>query len=76
MSQMQPACHGKYISNEYFLTVRTDMIGCTCALETPMAKIPLVVVPMVNPSCYGFTAPADYKPQMQNAADITLTAHQ
>merc|ERR1712183_522188 len=61
MKQLQPAVkHAKYISNRYFLAVRTEFDGCTCCNETPDGKTPLTVVPMVNPATYGFAPPADY----------------
>lgn len=75
MSQLQPACHGKFITNEYFLSVRAGMDGMICCADTPVTKIPLFVVPIVNPNCFGLTAPADFKPQMQAPAKITLISH-
>ena len=54
MSQAQPAAHGQIIRNEYFLSVRTEFDGCTCCADLPSCKIPLCIVPNVNPACFGF----------------------
>lgn len=60
MSSAQPASHGNYVKNEYFIAVRTEYDGCTCCSSIPIARIPFVITPTVNPACYGFQPPADY----------------
>eukprot|EP00347_Sterkiella_histriomuscorum_P001387 403372231 len=72
MSQMQPACHGHLVRNEYFIAVRTDFEGCTCCTTFPSVKTPLVVLPIVNPQCFGFAAPPDFHPQTQQVAHISI----
>jgi hypothetical protein len=57
IQNIQPACHAHHITNEYFLVVKTSYDGCTCCSGLPHAKIPLNIVPVVNPECYGFQAP-------------------
>lgn len=54
MSMIQPATHGTHIHNEYFLRVYCSYEGCTCCASLPHASIPLNIVPIVNPACYGF----------------------
>lgn len=48
-TQMQPACHGTHVTNEYFLAVRCGYEGCTCCASLPLARIPLTIVPVMNP---------------------------
>lgn len=54
MQQMQPACHGHHVTNEYHLAVRCSYEGCTCCAGLPHAKIPMSIVPVVNPQLYGY----------------------
>ena len=65
MSQIQPACNSKKVKNKYFLTIRCTYEGCICCADTPMAKIPLVIMPVVNPECYGWQVPEGFEPQQQ-----------
>jgi hypothetical protein len=44
MSQAQPSTHGTIISNEYFLTVRTQYEGWSCLTVQPMARVPITLV--------------------------------
>jgi len=58
---MQPATrNAKYCKIRYFLAMETSYDGCTCCHETPEGKIPVTIMPLVNPACYGFAPPADY----------------
>ncbi|CDW78366.1 UNKNOWN [Stylonychia lemnae] len=72
MSQAQPACHGHIVKNEYYLAVRTVFDGCTCCADLPMARIPLVIIPVVNPQLVGFQVPKDYNPQVHEYCQVTL----
>ena len=67
MQNMQPACHGHNVKNEYFLAVRCSYSGCTCCSAQPYARIPLTIVPVFNPQCYGYQQPADFNPQIYQA---------
>jgi len=62
MAGVQPACHSKHITNEYFLVAETSYDGCTCCAETPDSRMPLTIVPLVNPECFGFKPQSDYQP--------------
>ena len=62
MASVQPATHSRFITNEYFLCTRTAYSGCTCCSDLPDARLPLTIVPMVNPACFGFQPPDDYEP--------------
>jgi hypothetical protein len=62
MENMQPQCHGMYVTNDYFLCVRCEFNGCTCCSQLPVARIPLTVVPIVNPQVWGYQQPQDFSP--------------
>lgn len=54
MASIQPACHGKYVKNEYVLVCECSYDGCTCCSDLPDSKSKISIVPMVNPECFGF----------------------
>lgn len=61
MSGMAPQCHSLYIHNEYFLNVNIKYSACNyCCSAEPTQRIPLTILPRVNPSTYGFEAPDGY----------------
>ena len=49
MSNMAPKCTGHHITNEYYLTVRCQFDGCVCCSAMPHARVPITIVPMINP---------------------------
>ena len=57
MTQIQPATrNAKLFSVRYYTNVQTHFEGCVCCCnETPDAKVPMTIHPMVNPACFGFT---------------------
>lgn len=59
MTQLQPACRmSKHFHARYFVEITTKFDGCVCCCnETPDAKVPMTIVPMVNPNCFGFAPP-------------------
>lgn len=63
MAAVQPATHSKFITNEYFLCTEVTYDGCTCCSNLPDSRLPLTIVPMVNPELFGFQPPEDYEPQ-------------
>ena len=60
MSSIQPACHGKWIHNEYHLIVKCEYDGCTCCSNLPDSDMKMTIVPMINPECFGFQPPAEW----------------
>jgi hypothetical protein len=54
MEGAQAACHGRHVVNEYFLKIELSYDGCTCCSNLPDASMPLTIVPIVNPNCFGF----------------------
>jgi hypothetical protein len=61
MSQIQPATRrAKKFSARYYSVVETKFDGCTCCNETPDAKVPMTIVPMVNPNSFGFAPPNNW----------------
>lgn len=53
MASLQPACHTPKFSNEYFLTVTLEYDGMICCVDLPDARMPMSIIPMVNPDCIG-----------------------
>jgi hypothetical protein len=72
LTQLQAACHSNFVKNEYFIKVNCFYDGCTCCGNTPQARVPVTIVPMVNPACCGFTAPQDFQPQMHPEVNVTF----
>ena len=59
MAGVQSACHGKRVKNEYFLCVLVEYDGCTCCVNLPDSRMPMTIIPIVNPACFGFQAPVE-----------------
>jgi len=72
MASLQPACHAKGFSNDYFLTVTTEYDGCVCCIDLPDAKMKVTIVPLVNPACIGLAAPEDFSPEDLGSIDCGL----
>ena len=62
MENMQPRCRGTHITNEYYLTVRCGFSGCTCCSSLPVARVPITIVPIINPQVWGYQTPQDFQP--------------
>lgn len=62
MTGLQPACHSRHITNEYFICIELEYDGCTCCSNLPDARTPLTIVPLVNPACFGFQPPNGFIP--------------
>lgn len=62
MASLQPACHTKKFSNDYYLCVETEYDGCVCCVDLPDARMRMTIIPMVNPECFGFIPPSDWNP--------------
>jgi hypothetical protein len=52
MQNMQAKCSGQHVKNNYYLVVRCGYSGCTCCSHLPMTRIPLTIVPIINPQCW------------------------
>ena len=63
LSQIAPACHSKFIQNDYFLNCNVKYEGCTCCSHVPSINVPLTVIPLTHEASYGFLEPAGYSPQ-------------
>jgi len=72
MASLQPACHTKKFSCEYYLCVRTEYDGCICCVDLPDAKMKMTIVPLVNPDCFGFKTPDDWNPTELGEFNIDL----
>jgi hypothetical protein len=62
MSQLAPACKGRYIDNRYELNVNVKYDGCTCCSSLPSISVPLTIIPMTHQESYGFQEPEGYAP--------------
>lgn len=60
---IQSACHGKFFHMEYFLVAETTYDGCTCCSELPHSRMPISILPLVNPDCFGFEPPHNWQPR-------------
>ena len=72
MASLQPACHTKKFSCDYFLCVRTEYDGCVCCVDLPDARMKMTIVPLVNPECFGFKAGDDWNPTELGEFNIDL----
>ena len=72
MASLQPACHTKKFSCEYYLCVTTEYDGCVCCVDLPDAKMKMTIVPLVNPACFGFQPSGDWNPQSLGEFAIDL----
>ena len=76
MAGVQPACHAKKIVNEYFLCVLVEYDGCTCCVDLPDSRMPMTIIPIINPACFGFVPPAQgWEPYPLGAFRLNLTAY-
>jgi len=72
MASLQPACHSRWIHNEYHLVVKCSYDGCTCCSNLPDSDMQLSVVPMVNPECFGFQPPGGWAPYPLGGFTVNL----
>merc|ERR1712232_1139995 len=75
MAGVQPACNSKYIKSEYVLCVECQYEGCVCCVDLPDSRMPLTIVPLVNPACFGFAPPNGWLPYNLGNFQIDLTHH-
>ena len=52
LRNLQAKCSGAHIQNNYFLSVRCRFAGCTCCSNLPVTRIPLTIVPIINPQVW------------------------
>lgn len=73
MQGIQAATHAKRLSNNYFLCVLVEYDGCVCCVDLPDSRTPLTIIPIVNPACFGFTAPeSGWAPYQLGAFNVNL----
>lgn len=63
LSNLAPACHSKFMSNDYTLNVSVQYDGCTCCSSIPSISIPMTIIPSTHLGSYGFVEPVGYMPQ-------------
>ena len=63
MESAQPGSHGGTIQVDYTLQTHTSYdTCCMCCGDTPAGVLPLTIVPLVNPECFGFQPPSGWMP--------------
>ena len=62
---IQSACHGKFFTMEYALVAEAMVDGCFCgcAHSMPHIRMPISILPIVNPDCLGFKPPHNWEPK-------------
>lgn len=75
MAGIQSACHSKLITNDYRLRIELGYDGCTCCSNVPDASLPISVLPIVNPQCFGFQPPNGWLPNNLGAFTINFQAY-
>jgi len=73
MASLQPACHTKKFSNDYYLSVTTEYDGCVCCVDLPDAVMKMTIVPLVNPELLGLRMPEDFGPTDLGMIEFDLT---
>lgn len=52
---IQPASRTKFCANDYSLTTKVSYDNCCgCCDNLPDGSLPMTIVPLVNPECFGF----------------------
>ena len=60
---IQPASRTKFCDNDYSLTMKTHFdVCCNCCDNLPDSCLPMTIVPLVNPECFGFSPPDGWAP--------------
>ena len=63
LNHIPPATEGAFIKNEYFLMVKLKYdSNFDCCSEHPTALVPLTIIPLGDPSVYGFPEPPGFAP--------------
>lgn len=62
LAGVQSATHSKFITNEYFLVIELSYDGCTCCSNLPDSRMPITIVPLVDPRFFGYTSPDGWAP--------------
>jgi hypothetical protein len=62
MKFISAATNSTYIGNVYDLNVNVKHEGCTCCSKKPSISVPLTIIPLSDPSVFGFPEPAGFSP--------------
>jgi hypothetical protein len=76
LAGVQSAVHSKMISNDYFLCIELAYDGCTCCADLPDSRMPITIVPIVDPKCFGFTSPDGWAPTDLGGFNFQLQYYQ
>ena len=72
MASLQPTCHTKAFTNDYFFRVVTKFEGCVCCNKRLDARMKMTIVPIVNPACFGFKPGNDFNPTEVGSFSLNL----
>ena len=72
MEAAQPGSHGGTIQVDYSLQTHTAYDTCCSCDVTPAGVLPLTIVPLVNPECFGFQPPSGWMPMDHGTKQIKI----
>ena len=72
MEAAQPGSHGGTIQVDYSLQTSTAYDTCCTCDVTPEGRLPLTIVPLVNPECFGFQPPSGWMPMDHGTKQIKI----
>ena len=75
LSGLAPACHSRFIDNDYVLNVNVTFDGCTCCSSVPSISVPLTIIPLVHMESYGCTGPEGYEPIHLGNSEFEVNHH-
>ena len=73
MASLQPACHTKNFSVDYYLRVILEYDGCICCVDLPDSRMKMTIIPLVNPDAMQVEPPSDFNPTELGAVSPDLT---
>ena len=76
MAGVQSAVHSKYVTNDYFLCIELAYDGCTCCANLPDSRMPITIVPLLDPRSFGFTSPDGWMPMNLGGFNFQLNRYE
>ena len=75
LSGIAPACHSRFIDNDYVLNCNVSFDGCTCCSAVPNISVPLTIIPLVHMESYGCQGPEGYEPIHLGTSSFEVNHH-
>ena len=77
LAGVQPASKSKNCTNSYKLTMKANYDTCCGMCDNyPDGALPLTIVPIHNPSCFGIILPANWAPKDCGSHTVKVTKHE